>query len=161
MSLRCFSNNKWTASTETLSGAGFINNTTGCSILTHEIYTLPELHGASHAPFDTPNMFVPDKASFITVHKVRLLDEIMTAPVKQINTVKSQVMASQQTLDIDSLMNAHYTLHREHQSYWHLVITTSLCAVAAVAILCCSLCSSLCRRFSHCFFQHTPQTPKR
>jgi len=75
---------------------------------------LPELHGASHATFDTPHMFVPDKASIITDHEVRLLDEITTAPVKQLNAVKSQVMASQQTLDVDSLLHAHYTsLHRE------------------------------------------------
>jgi len=75
VSLRCLNNNKRTTSTETLSGAGFINKATGCSILTNEIYTLPELHGDSHATFDTPHMFVPDKASVITDHEVRLLDE--------------------------------------------------------------------------------------
>jgi len=118
VSLRCLNNNKWTTSTETLSGAGFLNNVTGCSILTNEIYTLPELHGDSHTTFDTSHMFVPDKASIITDHEVRLLDEIMTAPVKQLNAVKSQVMASQQTMDFDSLLHAHYTsLHRERQSY--------------------------------------------
>ena len=39
VSLRCFNNNKWTTSTETLSGADFINNEAGCSTLTNEIYT--------------------------------------------------------------------------------------------------------------------------
>ena len=88
VSLRCLNNNKWISSTETLSGAGFLNNATGCSILTNEIYTLPELHGDSHATFDTPHMFVPDKASIITDHEVRLLDEITTAPVKQLDAIK-------------------------------------------------------------------------
>ena len=69
----------------TLSGAGFINKTTVCSILTNEMDTLPELHGDSHVTFETPHMFVPDKASIITDHEVRLLHEITTAPVKQLN----------------------------------------------------------------------------
>ena len=104
-------------------------------------------------------MFVRKKASIIIEHEVRLLNEITTAPVKQLNAVKSQVMASQQTLDVDSLLHGHYTSpHRERQSYWHLVITTSLCAVAIVAIICYSLRSSVCHRFSHCSTQHTPQT---
>jgi len=159
VSLRCLNNNKWTTSTETLSGAGFINNATGCCILTNEIYTLPELHGDSHATFVTPDMFVPDKASIITDHEVRLLDEITTAPVKQLDAIQSQSMASQQSLDVDSLLHAHYTsLHRKRQSYWHLVITTSLCAVSIIAILCYSLRSFLCHRFLHCSSQHTPQT---
>jgi len=101
-------------------------------------------------------MYVPDKASIITDHDVRLLDEITTAPVKQLNAVKSQFMASQQTLDVDSLLHAHYaSLHRER---WHFVITTSLCAVAIAVILCYSLRSYLCHRFSHGSFQYTPQT---
>ena len=152
VSLRCL-NNKWATLTETLSEVGLITNVKGCSISTSEIRNLPELYGAFQTTFDTPHMYVPDKIQ-ITDHEVRLLEE--TAPVKQLDAVKSQDMASQRTLDGDSLLHAHYTfLHRERHSYWHLIITTTLCTAAIIGIICLSLRSYLARRFLRCFPKHT------
>ena len=47
--------------------------------------------------------------------------------IQQLNDVKSHVMASPRNLDVDSIVHVHHvSLQRERQSYWHLIIITTM-----------------------------------
>jgi len=47
VNIRC-PRNEWETRTQTLSGAGLVQNATRCTITTGEIRTLPELRGVAH-----------------------------------------------------------------------------------------------------------------
>jgi len=61
-------------------------------------------------------------------------------------------MASPRTLDVDSILHVHQTsLQRERQSYWHLLIVTTVCTAKIMGILCFSPRSYLHLTFLPCY----------
>jgi len=56
----------------------------------------------------------------------QILEKISPELIQQLNDVKSRVMASPRNLDVDSIVHVHASLQRERQSYWHLIIITTM-----------------------------------
>ena len=68
--IRCPRDHEWVTRTQILSGAGLIQNATGCTITTGEIRTLPELHGVAHASLVAPSVYVPDISPVLAKHEL-------------------------------------------------------------------------------------------
>jgi hypothetical protein len=160
ITLRCYINTQWLTYTETLSGNGVITNATRCSVSTTQMQTLPELHKTSEATLNTLHLYVPEKISVVTDHETRILEKISLELIQQLNDVKSRVMASPRNLDVDSTVHVHHaSLQQERQSYWHLIIITTVCTITIIGILCFSLRSRIYRQILPCFSTHKPPNP--
>jgi hypothetical protein len=116
-----------------------ILNSSKCTINTSELRTLPEFHGEIQSTIDTVHFYVPESIAVIANHEIPLIKEISSGEVKQLE-VKSKVMTPSQTFDVDSLFYIKQASMRQtNQTYWHLIATTSVCAVAVLGILYLSL----------------------
>jgi len=156
ITLRCYINTQWMTYTEMLSVNGAITNATRCSVSTTQMHTLPELHKTSETTLNTLHLYVPEKISIVTEHETQILEKISPELIQQLNYVKSRVMASPRNLDVDSIVHVHYaSLQRERQSYWHLIIITTLCTITVIDIFCLSLRSCLYRKKYYLVFLHT------
>jgi hypothetical protein len=137
---------------ETLFENGVITKATRCYFSTNEMHTLPELHETSGASLNTPHLYVPEKISIVTSHETHILDKLSPEWTQNLNDVKSRIMASPRTLDVDSILHVHHTsLQRERQSYWHLIIVTTVCTAKIIGILCFFPRSYLHRTFLPCY----------
>jgi hypothetical protein len=135
ITLHCLNDNKWTTHTETLTDTGLIINITGCSISTNDAYTLPELYESTHAMLDNPHVYLPPKSSIVSHHEVKLLEEITPTEIR-LDAIKSQVMSSPHTYDVESLFHAHtISSCSEQRTYWHQILNTTLCAAITTGIL--------------------------
>jgi len=135
VTLHCRKDNAWTTRTELLPEAGLILNASECSITTEQLRTFPELHGSMQTTLDTPYFYIPDKVSTVADHEITLLEQITPREVQQIDEVRSRVINPSKTFDVDSLFH----LHQEQRTFWHLKVTTTVCALALFGILCFSL----------------------
>jgi hypothetical protein len=123
-----------------------------CSITTNELRTLPEIHGEMHSTIDTTRFHIPDKISVIADHEIPLIKEITPGEVARLDHIKSKVMVPSQTFDVNSLNHINQaTLRQGRQTFWHLIVTTSICAVAVMIILYLSLRSTLRKKLANCF----------
>ena len=140
VTLRCLKNNAWTTRTELLFKAALILNASTCSITTEEFRTFPELHGSMQTTLDTPYFYIPDKVSTVADHEIPLLEQITPKEIQQIDELRSRVITPSQTCDVDSLFQLRQvSLHQEQRTFWHLIVTTTVCALAILGILCFSL----------------------
>jgi len=150
--LRCYINTEWMTYTETLSGNGVITNATRCSVSTTQMHTLPEL----------PKLLKLLSTHFICAYLRKspsspttrqILEKISPELIQQLDDVKSRVMASPCNLDVDSIVHVHHaSLQQERQSYWYLIIITTVCTITIIGILCFSLRSCLYRKILPLFF---------
>ena len=99
---------------------------------------------------DTPYCYIPDKVSTVADHEIPLLEQITPREVQQIDEVRSRVITPSQTLDVDSLFHLRQvSLQQDQRTFWHLIVTTTVCALAILGILCFSL-RSYVHYFLHC-----------
>jgi hypothetical protein len=56
---RCPQGDTWNIQTQTLGGAGIIENATNCELTTDGLRTIAELHGSARFSGDTPPLFPP------------------------------------------------------------------------------------------------------
>jgi len=141
VTIRCPQANGWITHTASLAEAGQIFNASHCSIIT-DIRTLPELHGEMQGNID--NIFyIPDQPSIVADHVIPFISE--TSPeVARLDEIKSKVVVSSQTFHIDSLFHIRQTSSRQaQQTYWHLIVTSTACAIAILSVLIFSLRSYL------------------
>jgi len=159
VTLRCPSANGWTSHTETLSEAGIILNSSRCSITTSEFRTLPELSGEIQAGIDTTHIYVPESIPVVASHEISLIKE-MSPEVKRLDEVTSKVMTPSQTFDMDSLFHIRQaSLRQTNQTYWHVIATTSICAITILGILYLSLRTYVCNLIARCFPPSTVLEP--
>jgi hypothetical protein len=94
----------------------------------------------------TPYCYIPDKVSTVADHELPPLEQMTTLrEVQQIDEVRSIVITPSQTFDVDSLFHLRQvSLHQEQRTFWHLIVTTAVCALAVLGILCFSLRSHPC-----------------
>jgi hypothetical protein len=136
ITLHCLKDNKWTTHTETLTAADLIENVSSCFISTNDVYTLPELHGSTHATLDNPHIYLPPKISIVSHHEAKLLEEITPTEIQRLDAIKSQVMSSPHIHDVESLFHAHnIPSRREQRTYWHQIMNTTLCAAIIIGVL--------------------------
>jgi len=109
---------------------------------TEELRTFPELHGSMQTTLNTPYFYIPDKVSTVADHEIPLLEQITPREVQQIDEVRSRVITPSQTFDVYSLFHLRQvSFHQEQRTFWHLILTTTVCALAILGILCFSLLS--------------------
>jgi len=101
------------------------------------MHTLPELHETSETTLNTLHLYVLEKISIVTSHETQILEKILPELTQQLNDVKSGIVPSPRTLDVDSILHVHHaSLQRERQLYWHLIIITTVCTTTIIEILC-------------------------
>ena len=149
-------------------------NASTCSITTEELRAFPELHGSTQTTLDTPYFYIPDKVSTVVEHEIPLLEQIAPREIQQIDEVRSRVITPSQTFDVDSLFHLRQvSLHQEQRTFWHLIVTTTVCALAILGILCfsftfpCTLLYTLLSlhkrhyRTQYCYFKNpSPEIPE-
>ena len=60
-------------------------------------------------------LYLPEQNSIVAEHEMQLLQQATPTEIKQLYHVKSQIMARQQTFDVDSLLHLNRTsLRHEH-----------------------------------------------
>jgi len=137
VTLRCLKDNTWTTRTELLFEAGLTLNASTCSITTVEFRIFPELHGSMQTTLDTPYFYIPDKVSTVADHEIPLLEQITPNEIQQNRRSEIQNITPSQTFDVDSLFHLRQvSLHQEQRTFWHLIVNTTICALAILGILC-------------------------
>jgi len=102
---------------------------------------------------------VTEKISIVTDHETLILEKILPELIQQLNEIKSRVMASPSNLDVDSILHVHHaSLQQERQSYWHLIIITTVCTITIIGTLCFSLRDHISRQILPCFPTQKPHT---
>jgi len=87
----------------------------------------------------------------------QILEKISPELIQQLNDVKPRVTASPRNLAVDSIVHVHHaSLQQQRQSYWHLIIITTVCTITIIGILCFSLRSRIYRQILPCFSTHKP-----
>jgi len=157
ITLRCYVNTQWITYTETLYGNGVIANATRCSVSTTQMHTLSELHKTSEATLHTLHLYVPEKISIVTDHETQILEKLSPELIQQLDGVKSRVLASPRILDVDNIVHVHHVSLR--QSYWNLIVITTVCTITFIGILCFSLRSHIYRKILPCFPTHKTRNP--
>ena len=160
VTLRYLENNVWTTRTELLSEAGMILNASSCSIATEEFRTLPELHGSMQTTLDITHLYIPDKVSTVADHEIPLLEQITQKEIQQIDEVRSRVTTHAQSFDVNSLFHLRQvSLYQEQRTFWHLIATTIVCALAILGILYLSLRSYVQHSITSCHSTNTTVEP--
>ena len=89
---------------------------------------------------DTPYCYIPDEVLTVADHEVPLLEQMTPREVQQIDEVRSRVITPSQTFEVDSLFHLRQvSIHQEQRTFWYLIVTTTVCALAILEILCFSL----------------------
>ena len=85
---------------------------------------------------DASKFYVPDQLSIVASHEIPLIQETSPQEVARLDEVNSKVIMPSQSFDIDSLFHIRQTsLRQAHQTYWHLIVTTTVCAIAIFCVL--------------------------
>ena len=105
---------------------------------------------------DTPHLYVPNKVSTVADHEIPLLEQITPKEIKQIDEVRSRVTTHAQSFDVNSLFHfRRASLQQEQRTFWQLLITTTVCALAILGILYLSLRSYVQHFIQCCRFTNT------
>jgi hypothetical protein len=102
------------------------------------------------------HIYVPDKISVVADHEIPQIKKLLPAEVKQLEDVKSKVMAPSQCFDVDSLFHIKQaTLHQTRQTYWQPIAISAVCVIVIFGILYLSLKSFIHNIAIRCFSSHT------
>jgi len=77
-----------------------------------------------------------DKVSTIADHEIPLLEQITPKEIQKIDEVRSRVFTPSQTFNVDSFFHLRQvSLHQEQLTFWHLIVTTTVCTLAILETL--------------------------
>ena len=137
ITLRSIESHNQVLRTLSLTGAGLLLNATRYSITSDEFQIFPELHGITQKKVSVPTLHLPDNITVVTDFELQQLKDIPPLETHQPKDVNDRVITSLQTYDAESLLHARQTLLlQEKQTNNLLIITTSLCAIQIISILC-------------------------
>lgn len=78
--------------------------------------------------------------STVADHETPLLEQMTPKEIQQIEEVRSKAIAPSQTFDVNSLFHLRQvSFLQEQRTNWHLIVTTTVCALAILGVLCFSL----------------------
>jgi len=113
-----------------------IVNTTGCSISTNTLLTLPELLATEKVAADTALLYIPDKIQDVTDPELRVIEESGPPHVTSLDDVISQVKPRPKLVDIDTLIHVRQLAsHQGRRTDWYMVSTIAVCAVVITGVL--------------------------
>ena len=120
-----------------LNGPGLLHNSSKCYVTSNEFQLLPELHGTTQSELDFPRIYLPDNIPVATEHEIQQLQGLTPKAVQQLGEISSKVTAPQHTFELDSLLHIHRTsLLQDRRTNWFITISTSLCALLFLSIIC-------------------------
>lgn len=70
-------------------------NTTGCSISTNTLRTIPEMLGKAESTLSTPHLYVPDKVPVAADFEIQALEGIKPSEVTRLDDVITHMKAGQ------------------------------------------------------------------
>ena len=130
------------------------------SITTNELQTLPELHGEMQSAIVNTHFYVPDQIQIVADHELPLIKQISQEEFKRLYEVKSKLTVPLQSFDVISLFHIDKaSVRQSHQTYWHQIITTFICAVAFLGVKHLPLRSPLRNVGTHCLSPDTFHEP--
>lgn len=78
---------------------------------------------------------MPDLPPILVAHEAPWMEEVVPAATKELDNNKSRLVTPLRSLYVDTLFQIRQTsLRRENQSYWHMIIMTTSCALAVPLI---------------------------
>ena len=90
------------------------------------------------------NKYHHHQPSIVGDHEIPFIRETSPEEVTRLDEIKCKVVVPSQTFNIDSLFHIYQTYTRQaQQTYWHLIVTSTACAVTLHSVLYFSLCSYL------------------
>jgi len=95
------------------------------------------LHGTTQSDLDFPKIYLPYNIPIATDHEIQQLQELTPKAVQQLEEIRSKVTAPQHTFELDSLLHIDQTsLLQERRTNWFITISTSLCTILFLSIIC-------------------------
>jgi len=126
----------WVTHKKILLYVGLIHNATTCSVTSKEIRTLSELCWTDYAHLDTPAWYAPDLTPALAPSEAPQRKGDLLTTVKDHDDIKLHLATPLRCLDVDTLFPIQHTLLQQgHQTYWHLIVTTTCCALAIILIV--------------------------
>lgn len=114
--------------------------------------------GSTQVSADAPQLYVPDKIDVIAGHELRALEEMLPPEVTKLVKFTSEVTASRQITDVNTLLHVNRaSLRRKQRAFWHIIFPTVPRAFTVLGFLYFPLRFRLCRIISTC--QSTSNTP--
>ena len=93
---------------------------------------------------EIPSIYLRNDVSAITNYEAHNLENILPADTVKIDAIASQQKERRQTFDVELLSQVHQiTQQQEQRILWLEFLTTSICIVIIIGILCFTL-------YSHC-----------
>ena len=160
VTLHCWTNNTWTTYTKTLIGTGMMVDTSGCSMSTNTLRTIPKLLGKARSSSSTPLLYAPDKIPVEADYEMQALEEIKSLEVMRLDDVMARMKTRQRTLDVDTLLHIRQSsVQQKQQTYWYFIVTIESCSVTLLAVLCLSLRVRIYNFLLRCFSKPTVSPP--
>jgi len=144
VTLRCLNNYDQPSRKLSLHGPGILHKLSTCYITSTYLRTLPELNGFQQKKVEIPSIYLRNDVSAITNYEAHNLENILPADTVKIDAIASQQKERRQTFDVELLSQVHQiTQQQEQRILWLEFLTTSICIVIIIGILCFTL-------YSHC-----------
>jgi len=144
VTIRCPQANDRNTHTASLAEVGQIFNASHCSIITKDIRTSPELHGEMQENIDNTKFYITGQPSIVADHEFPFISETSPEEFARLDEIKSKVVVLSQIFDIDTFFHIRQTSSRQaQQTYWHLTVTSTACAITMLSVLYFSLRSYL------------------
>jgi len=160
VTLRCWTNNTWTTYTKTLVGTGMMVDTTGCSVTTNTLRTIPELLGKTRSSLSTPLLYTPDKIQVEADVEMQALEEIKSSEVMRLDDVMVRMKSRPRTLDVVTLLHIRQSsVQQKQQTQWYFIVIIVFCSVTLLAVLCFSLRARTYNFLLRCFIKPTVSPP--
>jgi len=160
VTLRCWTNNTWTTYSKTLVGTGMMVDTTGCSMSTNTLRTIPQLLGKTRSSLSTPLLYTPDKIPVEADFEMQALEEIKPSEVMRLDDVITHMKTRPRTLDVDTLLHIRqFSVQQKQQTQWYFIVTIVFCSVTLLVVLCFSLRAHTYNFLLRCFSKPTVSPP--
>ena len=162
VTLRCWINKSWTTYTKTLVGTRMMVDTTGCSMSTNTLRTIPEPLGKTRSSLSTPLLYTPDKIPVEADVEMQAFEEIKPSEVMNLDDVMARRKTRPRTLDVGTLLHIRQSsVQQKQQTQWYFIITIVSCSVTLLAVRCFSLRARTYNFLLRCFFKPTVSPPDR
>jgi hypothetical protein len=133
---RCPQGNTWSIGTQTLEGAGLVENATDCELTTDGLRTIPELNGAARYKVEMPLIFPPMDVPIIEAHELPDIKAALTSGSGELERIRYKAQASQKTLEVDTLMHmSNRLLTQPVTSHWHTTAAAAIGSLLVIVIL--------------------------
>jgi hypothetical protein len=153
MTSRCPRYSAWNIETHTLEGVGLVENATDCELATVGLRTIPELHGAARYAVEMPLVIPPMDIPVIEAHEIPEVEAALTSAIRELESVRSNVLASRKTMEIDTLLHVSNRLpSQEAPLHWYETAAIAVGTTLVIVVVYMTI-----RRAPRCFAKRHPE----